>query len=73
MDLKKERDKLRNSLKEIKSKVTEERTLKRLKLLESFIESGNKPEDMILTTVPVIPPELRPLVPLDGEDLLPRI
>ncbi len=66
MDLKKERDKLRNSLKEIKSKVTEERTLKRLKLLESFIDSGNKPEDMILTTVPVIPPELRPLVPLDG-------
>tara|TARA_B100000700_G_scaffold190289_1_gene209725 strand:+ start:8250 stop:12437 length:4188 start_codon:yes stop_codon:yes gene_type:complete len=66
IDLKKERDRLRESLKEIKSKVTEERTLKRLKLLESFIESGNKPEDMILTTVPVIPPELRPLVPLDG-------
>jgi len=66
MDLNKERDRLRGSLKEIKSKVTEERTLKRLKLLESFINSGNKPEDMILTTVPVIPPELRPLVPLDG-------
>ena len=66
MDLKKERDRLRESLKEIKSKVTEERTLKRLKLIESFIDSGNKPEDMILTTVPVIPPELRPLVPLDG-------
>ena len=66
IDLKQERERLRNSLKEIKSKVTEERTLKRLKLLESFIDSGNKPEDMILTTVPVIPPELRPLVPLDG-------
>jgi len=66
VDLKKEREKLSNSLKEIKSKVTEERTLKRLKLLDSFIESGNKPEWMILTTVPVIPPELRPLVPLDG-------
>ena len=66
IDLKKERDKLRSSLKEIKSKVAEERTLKRLKLLESFIDSGNKAEDMILTTVPVIPPELRPLVPLDG-------
>ena len=39
---------------------------KRLKLIESFIESGNKPEWMILTVVPVIPPELRPLVPLDG-------
>ena len=39
---------------------------KRLKLIEAFIESGNKPEWMILTVVPVIPPELRPLVPLDG-------
>ena len=66
IDLNKEREKLRVSLKETKSKVTEERTLKRLKLIESFIESGNKPEWMILTTIPVIPPELRPLVPLDG-------
>ncbi|RPG17620.1 MAG: DNA-directed RNA polymerase subunit beta' [Pelagibacteraceae bacterium TMED124] len=66
IDLKKEKEKLSASLKETKSKVTEERTLKRLKLLDSFIESGNKPEWMILTTVPVIPPELRPLVPLDG-------
>ena len=37
-----------------------------LKLIEAFIESGNKPEWMILTVVPVIPPDLRPLVPLDG-------
>ena len=66
LDLKKEQSKLRDSLKEIKSKVSEERTIKRLKLIESFITSGNKPEWMILTTVPVIPPELRPLVPLDG-------
>ena len=66
LDLKKEQKKLRDSLSEIKSKVTEERTIKRLKLVESFIASGNKPEWMILTTVPVIPPELRPLVPLDG-------
>ena len=66
IDLNKEKEKLRSSLKDIKSKVTEERTLKRLKLIESFIDSGNKPEWMILTTVPVIPPELRPLVPLDG-------
>ncbi len=66
LDLKKEQQKLRESLKEIKSKVTEERTIKRLKLIESFINSGNKPEWMILTSVPVIPPELRPLVPLDG-------
>ncbi len=66
LDLKKEQKKLREALKEIKSKVAEERTIKRLKLIESFIDSGNKPEWMILTTVPVIPPELRPLVPLDG-------
>jgi len=66
LDLKKEQKKLRESLPEIKSKVTEERTIKRLKLIESFISSGNKAEWMILTNVPVIPPELRPLVPLDG-------
>ena len=66
LDLKSERDKLRSILKEVKSKVAEERTVKRLKLIESFIDSGNKPEWMILTTIPVIPPELRPLVPLDG-------
>ena len=66
LDLKKEREKLRLLLKDVKSKVAEERAIKRLKLIESFITSGNKPEWMILTTVPVIPPELRPLVPLDG-------
>ena len=42
------------------------RLTKRLKLLESFIESGNKPEWMVLTVLPVLPPDLRPLVPLDG-------
>jgi len=66
LDLPMEQKKLRAALETIKSKVTEERTIKRLKLVESFIDSGNKPEWMILTTVPVIPPELRPLVPLDG-------
>ena len=39
---------------------------KRLKLMESFIDSGNKPEWMIMTVLPVLPPDLRPLVPLDG-------
>ena len=61
-----DRDRLREELKNITSKVNEERTIKRLKLIESFIASGNKAEWMILTTLPVIPPELRPLVPLDG-------
>ena len=42
------------------------RLSKRLKLLESFLESGNKPEWMVLTVLPVLPPDLRPLVPLDG-------
>ena len=66
LDLKAEKEKLRLLIKGVKSKVTEERAIKRLKLIESFIESGNKPEWMILTCIPVIPPELRPLVPLDG-------
>ena len=66
LDLKQEKEKLRLLLKDIKSKVSEERAVKRLKLIESFIDSGNKPEWMILTCIPVIPPELRPLVPLDG-------
>ena len=42
------------------------RLSKRLKLIEAFIESGNKPEWMVLTVLPVLPPDLRPLVPLDG-------
>ena len=66
IDLPAERERLRELLKNTTSKVAEERTIKRLKLVENFINSGNKPEWMILTVIPVIPPELRPLVPLDG-------
>ena len=66
IDLPAERERLREVLKTTTSKVAEERTIKRLKLVENFINSGNKPEWMILTVIPVIPPELRPLVPLDG-------
>ena len=66
INLEEEKLSLIKAIKETKSKVAEERSIKRLKLIESFIETGNKPEWMILTTVPVIPPELRPLVPLDG-------
>ncbi len=66
INLEEERNSLIKTIKETKSKVSEERSIKRLKLIESFIETGNKPEWMILTTIPVIPPELRPLVPLDG-------
>jgi len=66
IDLNKEKEILLKNINETKSKVAEERSIKRLKLIDSFIETGNKPEWMILTTIPVIPPELRPLVPLDG-------
>ena len=66
LDLESEKKNLVNYIKETKSKVNEERAIKRLKLIESFIETGQKPEWMIMTVVPVIPPELRPLVPLDG-------
>ena len=66
IDLKKEKEILVKNINETKSKVSEERSIKRLKLIDSFIKTGNKPEWMILTVVPVIPPELRPLVPLDG-------
>jgi len=66
LDLENERKILIKTIEETKSKVNEERSIKRLKLIESFIETGQKPEWMILTVIPVIPPELRPLVPLDG-------
>ncbi|MBD1135267.1 DNA-directed RNA polymerase subunit beta' [Pelagibacterales bacterium SAG-MED47] len=66
LDLELERKNLSSYIKETKSKVNEERAIKRLKLIESFIDTGQKPEWMIMTVVPVIPPELRPLVPLDG-------
>ncbi len=58
--------KLRIETKETSSEAKKRRLAKRLKVIESFLESGNKPEWMILEVVPVIPPDLRPLVPLDG-------
>ena len=66
LDLEKEREDLREDLAETKSEAKRKKFVKRLKLVESFIHSGNRPEWMILEVVPVIPPELRPLVPLDG-------
>ena len=66
IDLPKEAEKLREDLLTTTSEMKLKKTSKRLKLIESFIESGNKPEWMVLSVVPVIPPELRPLVPLDG-------
>jgi len=57
---------LRAELKEATSEAKRKKLVKRLKLMEAFSESGSKPEWMVLDVVPVIPPELRPLVPLDG-------
>ncbi|GAJ29499.1 DNA-directed RNA polymerase subunit beta' [Acidomonas methanolica] len=57
---------LRQELKDATSEAKRKKLVKRLKLIEAFSESGSKPEWMILDLVPVIPPELRPLVPLDG-------
>ncbi|MEM8980894.1 MAG: DNA-directed RNA polymerase subunit beta', partial [Pseudomonadota bacterium] len=66
IDLEAEAQQLREDLKEATGELKPKKIIKRLKIVESFIESGNRPEWMILTVVPVIPPELRPLVPLDG-------
>src|SRR5512143_3194832 len=66
VDLNEERQRLREELRETTSEAKRKKLVKRLKLVESFIESGARPEWMILELVPVIPPELRPLVPLDG-------
>ena len=66
IDLKAEVVQMREDMGNTKSETKLKRLGKRLKLVESFIESGNKPEWMVMTVLPVLPPELRPLVPLDG-------
>src|SRR5208283_2298325 len=66
LDLDKMQAELRAGIVETDSDIKKKKIAKRLKLIEAFIASGNKPEWMILTVVPVIPPDLRPLVPLDG-------
>src|SRR5258705_7319303 len=66
IDLNEERPRLREELRETTSEAKRKKLVKRLKLCENFIESGARPEWMILELVPVIPPDLRPLVPLDG-------
>ncbi len=66
IDLQAEIGKVREEMAGTSSETKLKRLSKRLKLIESFIESGNKPEWMVLTVLPVLPPDLRPLVPLDG-------
>jgi len=66
IDLEATAEQLREELKEATGELKPKKIIKRLKIVESFLESGNRPEWMVLTVLPVIPPELRPLVPLDG-------
>ena len=66
LDLEKLAVDLRKEIAESTSDLKPKKLAKRLKLIEAFLTSGNRPEWMILTVVPVIPPDLRPLVPLDG-------
>ena len=66
MDLPKLAAELRQEIAEATTELKPKKLGKRLKVIEAFLEFGNKPEWMVLTVVPVIPPELRPLVPLDG-------
>ena len=66
LDLEKESERLRVEIAEATTELKPKKLAKRLKVIEAFVESGNRPEWMIMTVIPVIPPDLRPLVPLDG-------
>src|SRR5690606_6915252 len=66
IDLNAELIRLREEIAATGSETKLKRLTKRIKLVEAFLESGNRPEYMVLTVLPVLPPDLRPLVPLDG-------
>ena len=66
MDLEILANELREQMKEVTSEAKRKKYAKRLKVVESFRESGNRPEWMMLEVIPVLPPDLRPLVPLEG-------
>jgi DNA-directed RNA polymerase subunit beta' len=66
LDLPTLRTELREESQTTRSQTKKKKITKRLKIVEAFLESGNKPEWMIMEVIPIIPPELRPLVPLDG-------
>lgn len=65
-DLQSQLVELKDKLRKTKSQQARMKLAKRLKIIESFVSSGNKPDWMVMSAVPVIPPDLRPLVPLDG-------
>ena len=66
VDIKEMAERLRFEMKETQSEAKRKKLAKRLRVIEAFRDSGNRPEWMILDVIPVIPPDLRPLVPLDG-------
>ncbi len=66
IDLNAEMVKLKEEIASTNSETKLKRLSKRIKLMEAFVESGNRPEWMVMTVLPVLPPDLRPLVPLDG-------
>src|SRR5690606_36170117 len=66
IDLNAEMVRLKEEIAATNSETKLKRLSKLIKLMEAFIESGNRPEWMVLTVLPVLPPDLRPLVPLDG-------
>ncbi|WP_256775020.1 MULTISPECIES: DNA-directed RNA polymerase subunit beta' [unclassified Stenotrophomonas] len=66
IDLQSEMTRLREEIASTGSETKLKRLTKRIKLVEAFLESGNRPEWMVMTVLPVLPPDLRPLVPLDG-------
>ncbi|WP_404367963.1 DNA-directed RNA polymerase subunit beta' [Marinobacter sp.] len=66
IDLQEAVDNLREEIPQTNSETKIKKFSKRLKILEAFLNSGNRPGDMIMTVLPVLPPDLRPLVPLDG-------
>ncbi|WP_305806467.1 DNA-directed RNA polymerase subunit beta' [Stenotrophomonas sp. YIM B06876] len=66
IDLQAEMVRLREEIASTGSETKLKRLTKRIKLVEAFLESGNRPEWMVMTVLPVLPPDLRPLVPLDG-------
>ena len=66
IDLEEEKQYLRSDLSSTNSEAKRKKLVKRLKLVENLLASGNKPENMVIEVLPVIPPDLRPLVPLDG-------
>lgn len=66
LDLKQLNQDLRQELAEVTSEAKRKKLIKRLKVIEAFLNSNNRPEWMVMDVIPVLPPDLRPLVPLDG-------